>query len=157
MVSKFSFFAATAQYGIFRFIPSRRQQFAEYLEEFSENAPGYPCCQDILEIWLNEFGYGGLLLGSIALFLLGLLLMAAADAAIRHMGNGKTTFAINLLSSLYCIDKFRGNPKKPIQNVLILLYVGTSLVAGFQWTITMLFLIIFVNIAANAEKGGSLC
>ena len=41
MVSKFSLFMATAQYNFLRFIPGKKQQFFEYLEELSEKATGF--------------------------------------------------------------------------------------------------------------------
>ena len=66
MVSKFSLFMATAQYNFLRFIPGKKQQFFEYLEELSENVQTDFFCQDILEVWLENFGIGGLVLGSAA-------------------------------------------------------------------------------------------
>ena len=58
MVSKFSLFMATAQYNFLRFIPGKKQQFFEYLEELSENVQTDFFCQDILEVWLENFGIG---------------------------------------------------------------------------------------------------
>lgn len=157
MASKFSLFIATAQYNFLRFIPGNKQQFLECLEELFENVPADIFCQDILEVWMEYFGVGGLLLGSVALFSFALILMAAADIIIWRTGSTVVTSLVRVFSGLYCLEKFRGSSKRGFQDFLILLYIGTCLLAGFQWTITILFLVIFINCDTYATKGGHLC
>ena len=155
MTGKLTFFAATMQYSILRFLPHRKQQFAACLEELSKNSPAEPYCQDILEIWLEEYGLNGLLLGGTALFLVGFLLMAAADALIHRAGNSGTASLVRILSGLYCIDKFQAGSRRTVQNMLLLFYIGICLLSGFLWTITFLFLVCFTGISAYAGKEGS--
>lgn len=157
MVSKFSLFMATAQYNFLRFIPGKKQQFFEYLEELSENVQTDFFCQDILEVWLENFGIGGLVLGSAALFSIGFILMVAADIIIWRTGSTVVTSLVRICSGLYCFEKFRGSSKRGIQDFLILLYIGTCLLSGFHWVVTILFLIVFINGAAYAARGGHLC
>ena len=109
MVSKFSLFMATAQYNFLRFIPGKKQQFFEYLEELSENVQTDFFCQDILEVWLENFGIGGLVLGSAALFSIGFILMIAADIIIWRTGSTVVTSLVRICSGLYCFEKFRGS------------------------------------------------
>ena len=100
MVSKFSLFMATAQYNFLRFIPGKKQQFFEYLEELSENVQTDFFCQDILEVWLENFGIGGLVLGSAALFSIGFILMIAADIIIWRTGSTVVTSLVRICSGL---------------------------------------------------------
>lgn len=153
MVNRVSLFITTVLYNVLRFVPHRRDEIGAYLAELSEGIAAEPGCADILEIWLDNFGLGGQLLGSVALFACGFLLMCLADAAIRHAGNGALASVIDIVSGIYCIDKFRGAPWRTPRNMLILLYVALALLAGFEWTITLLFLAIFINIEVASRKG----
>lgn len=153
MVSKISFFLSTLMYNVFRFFPQRKQEFVEYLEQLSEDVSLDLWCGDILEIWLEEFGCVGLLLGNISVFLIGFLVLIAADIVIWRVSNTCMTMVMNLLSGCYCLDKFKSSPFRSAQNILILSYILISILAGFQWTMTMIFLVLFVNMTVYAKRG----
>lgn len=157
MISKFSLFLATAQYNFLRFLPGKKQQFIEFLEETSEQNLTELYCQDILEAWMDCFGIGGLLLGSVAMFTVSLVFLAVADVLIWRMGSTVIPSIVRVFSGLFCLEKFRGGQKRILQDFLILLYIATAFLAGFHWTITFLFLVMFMNIAAYTTKGGRLC
>lgn len=157
MVSRFSFFRNVLQYSLLRFLPSTRQRFFDYLEEVTGNALTEICSEDILEIGVEQFGLDGLLLGSIALFLTSLMLMAAVDVILWRISNMLTAFFVNSLSGLYCLEKFRCNRKNKVLNLLIVFYIGTTIVSGFQWAITTIFLVLFTTGIVYAQKGGSSC
>lgn len=154
MIGRFSFFLASLQFTLSQFFPQRRQQLLEFLEEASENLPAYPCCEDVLEIWLEQFGIGGVILGNIALFGIGLLLMLAVDLASAG-GNGFTSLLLRCAGALYCTLKFKCT--NPAVLLLILLFVLLWLVCDFFWCIAFLFLVTFTNCGIFHSKGGSLC
>ena len=150
MAGKFSFFTATLQYVL---LPFRKQQFLDFLADFSETVPEDLCCQDILEIWLDSFGAGGLLLGNIALFAIGFIVMVIVDILISRSGSGYISIILNSVTALLCLRKFRVPSSVFSWNLLILFYIGFSLLSGFYWGITFLFLIGFTNLSLH--KGGS--
>lgn len=152
-----SFFFATARFNLLRFDPEQRRRFAEKLEPLSHHVPEELCCQDVLEAWAEGFGAEGLFWGNLALFLFTFLLMAAADTVLRRTGGIGGAQAVNLLAGLCCADKFYGGRRRLGSNLLILLYVVLAILGGFDWIITLLFLIIFINLAVLAGKGGSVC
>ncbi len=147
------FFWTTLQYTLLRFVPGRRQQLWQKLEELSEEMPAEPDSFSILQVWLEHFDLGGLLLGCVALFLPGLLLMLAADILAGR--SGRWAGVIRFLSAVYCGDKFRG-PYMAV-NALLVLYLLYALLAGFSWCLTMVFLIIFAIIFVYTSRGGNLC
>ncbi len=153
MGNRLRFFWATVQYTLLRFLPDRKQQLWQELEELSEEAPSELDGFSILQAWLENFDLGGLLLGCIALFLPGLILMLAADLLIGH--SGKWAGLIRFFSAVYCGGKFRG-PWLAV-NVLLVLYLLYALVAGFSWSLTMVFLIAFTILFVYSSKGGKLC
>ncbi len=157
MPSKSSLFSATLQYSFLQFFPVKKndlpqcfkQIFSDYFEDIF--------CQDILELWADLFDIGGLILGSTALFLTGLLIMTAADIIIFRTGSPIFSFIIRIVCGLYCFEKFKGKPSNSFQNYIILIYIGASIIWNFYWSLTMIFLIIFINAAAYRSKGGKLC
>lgn len=152
-----SFFLATARFNFLRFDPEGRRRFAGELERFAHRVPEELCCQDVLEIWAEGFGAEGLFWGNLALFLFTFLLMAAADLVLRRTGGVGGAQAVNLLAGLCCADKFYGGRRRLGANLLILLYVVLAILGGFTWILTLLFLILFINLAVLAGKGGSVC
>ena len=157
MISKLSFFIFTLQYNFFRFHPHRKRELADYLSELSEQDLIDPCCEDILAIWIDKFGCEGILLGNISVFLTGFLLLLTADIIRRQIIHSNSAVLLNILSAGYCIDKFKCKPTKSAQNLLILLYIALSLFSGFHWTMTMLFLVLFINMSAYVKRGGKIC
>lgn len=157
MISKFSLFLATAQYNFLRFLPGKKQQFMDFLEEVSEQTITELYCQDILEVWMDSFGISGILLGSVAVFAVGLIFLVAADILLWRIGSTVVPSVVRVFFGLFCLEKFRGGQKRILQDFLILLYIATAFLAGFHWTITFLFLVMFTNIAAYTAKGGCLC
>lgn len=155
MVSKLSLFTGSLFYPFPHLFPHRRQQLMELLEEVAEDVPVAPCCEDILEIWVEEFGISGLLLGNAALFALGLVLMIGADLLIRRWNSSGLSLLIGSISTAYCLFKFRSG--KAIVNLLILLLCLYWLISGFWWSIAFVFLVYFTNMGVRYARGGNLC
>ncbi len=153
MGNRLTFFWATLQYTLLRFLPGRKQQLWQELEELSEGTPMDLDSFSILQVWLENFDLGGLFLGCAALFLPGLILMLAADLLAGR--SGRWAGLIRFLSALYCGEKFRG-PWLAV-NVLLVLYLLYALLAGFSWCLTTGFLILFAVISVYTSKGGRLC
>lgn len=151
MVSKFSLFITT----LLSPFPHRKQQLIELLEEITEDVPATPCCEDILELWAEEFGASGLVLGNIALFLAGFLLMVAVDLFLYRWNSGTISTILRSVSVLYCFFKFRSH--LPSTALLILLFTAFWALCGFWWSIAFVFLVYFTNMGAMYAKGGSLC
>ena len=91
------------------------------------------------------------------IFVLGFLVMAAADVIIWKTKNVGTVVVTNILSGMYCLRKFCKKPWEEPRNILILFYIAVTMLAGFQWTITMFFLTLFACIEAFFDEGGNLC
>ncbi len=153
MVSKFSLFLASLLYP--HIFPHRKQQLIELLEEIAEDVPINPCCEDILEVWLEEFGASGLLLGNVALFFFGLVLMIVVDISLRRWNSTAVCIAVGSFSALYCLFKFK--TRKALTNILIFLFCLYWLASGFWWSIAFLFLVYFTNMGVRYAQGGSLC
>lgn len=139
----FSLFLASMGFSLSRFFPVRRQQLIKLLEEFSEDLPDFLCCEDILEIWLEEYGPWGLVLGNIGLFALGFLLMLAVDFLLHRLQQPLITTAMQWVQALFCFTKFyTPNPKYLF---LILGFCAIWLINSFQWTLAFVFLVLFAN------------
>lgn len=155
MVSKFSFFFTTLQFTPSHFFPHRRQQLMDLLEEIAEDLPTNPCCEDLLEIWLESFGVSGLILGNLALFGIGFLLMMSVDLRLWRWSGSLFQTAIPIVNGLYCLLKFKTH--LPSTCLLILLFVIFWMLCGFWWSIGFLFLVYFTNMGAIYARGGRLC
>lgn len=153
MENRLGLFVATLQYNLLRFLPGRKEQLWQELEELSEGAPTELNGFSILQTWLESFDLGGLLLGCVALFLPGLILMLAADLLAGR--SGRWAGLIRFLSAVYCEDKFRG--PSAVVNKLLVLYLLNALLCGFSWSLTMVFLIAFTILFVYTSKGGRLC
>lgn len=151
MVSKFSMFLTSLQFSTSQFFPHRRQQIMEFLKEIAEDVPAAPFCEDILEIWLEEFGFSGLLWGNLALFGFGFLLMIVADILLCHSHNSIVQISISIMGALYCLFKFKSH--QPATILLILLFVGFWTVCGFWWSLGFLFLMYFTNMGIINTQG----
>ncbi len=153
MENRLALFWATMQYTLFRFLPGRKQQLWEELEELSGEAHAELDSFSVLQAWMDNFDLTGLLLGCVALFLPGLILMLAADLLAGRSGGWAGL--IRFFSAAYCGDKFRG-PSAAV-NILLALYLLYALAAGFSWYLTMVFLIVFAFISVYVSKGDRLC
>lgn len=155
MSPKASLFFTTVQWSFSRLLPHRRQQLLHSLEQFTENLPDMPCCQDLLEIWVENYGHGGLLLGNLALFALGFLGMIALDHWIWRTQNVKISMIGGLLAGLYCLFKFKADA--PTTSLLILLLCLFWMISGFWWSVAFAFLVYFTNMGAIYALGGNKC
>lgn len=153
MIGKISLFWTSLFYPIV--LPHRRQQLMELFEEICEDVPAHPCCQDILELWLEGYGPEGLLLGNVALFGLGLLLMVGVDLFLRRYGCPTLALVLGAFSSLFCLAKFR--TRAPATYLLIGLFALYWLLSGFWWSVAFLFLIYFTNMGLRYGRGGRKC
>lgn len=156
MIRVLSFFMASLQSSLAPFVPRRRQQLFALLEEILEDPPPDPCCADILQAWLEEFGSCGFVLGNIALFALGLILMAAVDALILHWSSPLLSNILGFFSGTYALFKFRFS-KSRVLSGLIFIFLLYWLISGFQWSIAFLILVSFANIVAYSNAGGQKC
>lgn len=155
MVRKISLFMNTLLYPFPHLFPQRRQQLMELLEELTEDVPIPPCCEDLLEIWAEEFGACGLLLGNLSLFLIGFLLMIAVDVILWRWHGPCSSAVIHGLSVLYCLFKFKSD--LPSTTILILLFTVFWALCGFWWSLAFLFLVYFTNMGVVYTKGGTKC
>lgn len=156
MIRILSFFTVSLQSSLTPFIPRRRQQLFTLLEEVLENPPPDPSCADILQGWLEGFGSCGFVLGNIALFALGFILMAIVDAMILHWNSFLLSSILGFFSGIYALFKFRLTRSRTLSamTVLFLLY---WLISGFQWSIAFLILVFLTNIIAYSKAGGQKC
>lgn len=146
----FSLFIHTACYPFPHLFPHRRQQLMNLLEEFVEEGGTELCCAEILTLWSEEYGFTGLLLGNVALFLLGLGLMVALDIILHRYGCTNLRLGSGIVSSLYCLVKFR--TPQPQTMILIALFVFYWIIGGFWWSIAFLFLVYFTNMGALSAQ-----
>lgn len=153
MISKSSLFLSSLLYPLL--LPHRRQQLTELFEELCEEVPDIPCAQDILALWLEEFGVGGVVLGNVALFGIGLLLMIGIDLLLHSYGSPTLTLLLGAFSTLFCIAKFRST--QPTCYLLIGLLCLYWMISGFWWSIVFLFLIYFTNMGLRYGRGGNQC
>lgn len=156
MIRTLTFFTASLRSTITPLFPRRRQQLLELLEEIMGDAPPDPGCADILEAWLEEFGSCGFVLGNLALFLVGFVLMAAVDAVILHWGSLWLSTVLGALSGIYELLKFRLSRHRSL-SALMLLFLLYWLISGFQWSMAFLILVLFTNIIAYSNAGGRKC
>lgn len=157
MVNLFSLFLASLRSTISQFIPSRRHQLIELLEQITEDVPPNPGCADILEAWMEEFGSCGFVLGNVSLFLLGFVLMAAVDLILLRWNSVGLSVFLGSVSAFYSLAKFRFSRSSRAINFLILLFLAFWLISGFQWVIAFLTLALFTNIVAFSKAGGFQC
>lgn len=153
MVSKSSLFLTSLLYPIL--LPHRRQQLMDLLEEFCEEVPDIPCAQDILGLWLDEFGAGGVVLGNVALFGIGFLLMIGIDLLLYSYGSPTLSLIAGAFSAFFCMAKFRS--AQPTCYLLIGLFCLYWMISGFWWSIAFLFLIYFTNMGLRYGRGGNQC
>lgn len=146
MIRPFSLFVQSLFCPFANLFPHRKQQLLELLEEIAEEAPCSPCCEDLLEFWLEQFGGGGLLLGNIALFFIGLVLMIGVDLLVHHSG-GVTAVIAGAFSIVYSALKFRTG--KPMIDLAILVFSLYWMLCGFWWSIGFVFLVYFTNIGVR--------
>lgn len=144
MHGKFALFCASMTFGLSPFISTRRQKLAEILEDICPELPEPTCCQELLEVWSEEYGFSGLLLGNLGLFLLGLLLTAGIGLLIRRFSHPLTDGVLPMLSACYCLWKFR-TPDRT-KNLLCALFIAFWLISGFSWLLCFVFLIAFTNL-----------
>lgn len=137
--------------------PQRRQQLLELLEDALEQVPADPGCTELLALWVRELGFEGLLLGDLALFLAGGLLMLGADALLRRWGGGWHSWAVSLCSAAYQLVKFRVPRQLWRTNVMLVALLGLWLWLGLAWTGAFALLVLYTSIAAWAAGGGGLC
>lgn len=155
MVRKLSLFLTSLCFTPTLPFPHRRQQIIDFLEELAEELPASPGCEDVLQIWLEVFGTGGLLLGNLGLFLLGFGLMILSDIFLHRCSRPAICLLVRSVSGLYCLLKFRNhNPAVRLMMVLFCLY---WLICGFWWSIGFLFLVYFTNMGVRYARGGRLC
>lgn len=155
MVRKLSLFLHCLFYPFQSLLPHRRQELMELLEEATEDCQAQPYCEELMEIWMEEFGLEGILLGNVALFLLGLILMIAVDVLLHRYQATGLSAVVSSVSGLYCLIKFR--TPRPHVNLLILLFALFWMICGFWWSVAFVFLIYFTNMGARSTRGGSLC
>lgn len=153
MIGKFSLFLTSLFYPVL--LPHRRQQLIELLEDVCQDICSEPCCQDILELWLEEFGTAGLMLGNVALFGLGLILTIAVDLILHRSGSPILSLILGTVSTLFCLAKF--HTRQPAISLLIVLFGLYWLLSGFWWSIAFLFLIYFTNMGLHYGRGGKKC
>lgn len=152
---KMSLFLASMGFSLSRFFPARRQQIWEMLEELSQDLPDVLFCQDVLEVWLEDYGVAGLILGNIGLFLLGFLALAGLDLLLRRCHCPGLVIAVHLFNSVYCYLKFQA--PHPEQNWMILLFLSLWLFNGFQWSLAFVFLLLFTNVCMKPKGGHETC
>lgn len=153
MVQKSSLFMASVEFSASRFFPARRQRILEILEEVSPELPEALCCQDVLELWLKEYGPCGLLLGNLGLFLLGFLLMLSSDILLGRCR--RLSSLVELADAAYCWLKFETSEKS--RDLLVLMFLGIWLMNGFQWSLALIFLVLFTNVCVRRTGGDALC
>lgn len=155
MVGKLSLFLRSSLFPFSHIFPHRRQQLMELLKELAEDAPSSLYCEDILELWAEDFGVGGMLLGNAALFLLGLILMIGVDVLIHRCNSLHVSLLAGSLTTLYCLVKFR--TAKLSSYFFIILFCLYWLISGFWWSIGFLFLVYFTNTCVRYDRGGKRC
>lgn len=155
MSAKINLFFTTVQWSLSRLLPHRRQQLLHSLEQFAEDLPDAPCCQDLLEIWAENYGHGGLILGNLALFALGFLGMILLDHRLWRTQNVKFSLIGGLIAGLYNLFKFK--TAEASTGLLILLLCLFWMICGFWWSIAFAFLVYFTNMGAIHALGGNKC
>ncbi len=128
----------------------RRQKLFSFLEELCPEVPEPSCCQELLEIWSEEYGFAGLLLGNLGLFLLGLVLMVALELLLHRFSQPVAAGALSTLGALYCLWKFRTPDLQ--KNLLTVLFIGFWLISGFSWPLAFAFLILYTNLTARYKR-----
>lgn len=156
MMNKLSLLTMSVQSLLWLMQPQRRQQLVELLEEALEQVPADPGCTELLALWVHELGLEGLLLGDLALFLLGGLLLLGADALRRRLGTGWQSCAVSLCSAAYQLVKFRVTRVLWGSNVLLVVLLGIWLVLDLPWIGAFLLLVLYTNITAWVAGGGKL-
>lgn len=154
MANRFSLFTISAQSMLWQLFPQRRQQLVELLEETVGEAPMDPGCTEVLELWLEELGAGGLVLGNLVLFLLGGLLMVGVDLLVRRWGAVWQSCALSLCSAAYHLVKFRVSHLLGYTNLLLVAFLVYWLLMGFHWSVAFVTLVLYTNVAAWAVQGG---
>lgn len=154
MINRISLFAVSAQSFLWQLFPHRRQPLVELLEETMGDAPVDPGCMDVLELWLEEMGVGGLMLGDLVLFLVGGLLMVGVDLLLRRWGAVWQSCALNLCSAAYHLVKFRVTRLLGYTNCLLVVFLTYWLLMGFHWSVAFITLVLYTNVAAWAVQGG---
>lgn len=152
MIDRASLFWLSLRFSLSGIIPNRRQQTVQLLREISQDIPDSPCCEDILGIWAEQFGEGGLMLGDIALFAVGFLLMAAADILLYRYNNTATRMITGITGGIYCLFKFRS--ADAVRTFMALLFIAIWLLRGFWWSLAFLFLVAYTNIGVYFKSEG---
>lgn len=155
MISNFSLFFASMTFSLSQFFPIKRQQFLDILDEIPPVFTEALYSQDILEFGLKNCDAGGILLINTGLFLLGFLLMIAADFYQYRYSGIWSTVIIDASNTIYCYLKFQACCQN--QALLILLFIIFWLINGFQWSFAFVFLVLFANICTYITGGNHLC
>lgn len=149
MLTKSSLFFASLQFGISQLFPHWRQNVLNSLKDGSADFSEELCCGDVLELWLGEFGGGGLLLGNIALFGLCFLTMVGADCFFRRIVGTGGYSLVNSLCGLFCFLKFHTGRLE--SNLLISVFILIWMFSGFMWWQAVIFLAGFTSVIAKGD------
>lgn len=143
MVSKSSLFFTSLHFSLSQFLPGPRKRLTVTLTRTFGQSPRFPCCQDLLELWVVKYSIPGRVLGCFSLFGVGLLLMIGADIFLAQCADATLCSILSILCALYFPFKFRSH--RPDLTLIVLLLAVFWLVCGFWWWLGYLFLIYFTN------------